>query len=160
MMLIDWYQMFLPSEIHWGNFAMFASFFRIGTMTSSTRAQKCSNEFGWMSPQVMWFNNSLLSSGKGSVSLLTKNTPLFLRSNNIEEISHSVQFAPISGKNLPFFGKLYNSVQSKDIFMISKVWSRIMIILSCLVICRPNLTSRLSSTTPGSKMSDMGNLDR
>ena len=56
--------------------------------------------------------------------------------------------------------KLYNSVQSKDIFMISKVGSRIMIILSFLIICRPNLTSRLSSTTPGSKMSDMGNLDR
>ena len=39
--------------MHWGNFARFASFFRIGTITSSTRAQKCSREFGWMSPQVM-----------------------------------------------------------------------------------------------------------
>ena len=65
--------------MHWGNFAMFASFFRIGTITSSTRAQKCSSEFGWMSPHVMWFNSSLLSSGSGSVSLLTKNTPLFLK---------------------------------------------------------------------------------
>ena len=71
----------------------------------------------------------------------------------LKDMPHSVQFAPISGQNLPFFGKLYNSVQSKDIFMISKVWSRIMTILSCLVISRPNLTSRLSSTTPGSKMS-------
>ena len=33
--------------------------------------------------------------------------------------------------------KLYNSVQSKDMFMISKVGSRIMIILSCLVIYGP-----------------------
>ena len=51
-------------------------------------------------------------------------------------------------------------VQSKVTFMISKAGSRIMIGLSCMVICRPNWTSRLSSTTTGSKMSDRVNLDR
>ena len=35
-------------------------------------------------------------------------------------LSHCVQFEPISGQILPFFGKLYKSVQSKDILMISK----------------------------------------
>ena len=65
--------------MHWGNLARFASFFRIGTITSSTRAQKCSREFGWMSPQVMWLSSLLPSSGRGSASLLTKKTPLFLK---------------------------------------------------------------------------------
>ena len=39
------------------------------------------------------------------------------KSNILRKKCHSVQFSPISGQNLPFFGKLYNSVQSKDIFM-------------------------------------------
>ena len=68
----------LPSEIHCGNLDMLHSFLRMGTITSSTRAQKCSSELGCMSPQVMWFRSSPLSSGKGSDSRLTKNTPLFL----------------------------------------------------------------------------------
>ena len=64
--------------MHWGNFARFASFFKMGTITSSTRAQKCSRELGWMSPQVMWFRSFCPASGRGSASRLTKNTPLFL----------------------------------------------------------------------------------
>lgn len=66
--------------MHCGNFAMLASFLRMGTMTSSTRAQKCSRELGWMSPQVMWFSSCriFLLDGSGSVSRFTKNTPLFL----------------------------------------------------------------------------------
>ena len=74
-------------------------------------------------------------------------------------VVHSVLSSRFLAKSAPLFGKLNNSVQSKDIFMISKVGSRIMIILSCLVICRPNLTSRMSSTTPGLEMSDKENLD-
>ena len=65
--------------MHWGNLARFASFLRMGTITSSTRAQKCSRELGWISPQVMWFRRFFPSSGKGSASRLTKNTPLFLK---------------------------------------------------------------------------------
>ena len=64
--------------MHCGNFDMFASFLSIGTITSSTRAQKCSRELGWMSPQVMWLRSSFTLSGRGTASLLTKKTPLFL----------------------------------------------------------------------------------
>ena len=59
----------------------------------------------------------------------------------------------------PLLGQLYNSAQSKDIIMISKVGSRIMIGLSSRTILRPNQTSRMSSTTPGLEMSDKENLD-
>ena len=73
---------------------------------------------------------------------------------------HSVIFRPILAKSEPFFGKLNNSAQSEYFFMISKVGSTTMIGLSCQTIMRSNQTSRLSSTTPGSEMSDMGNLDQ
>ena len=33
----------LPSAMHWGNFARFSSFLNKGTITSSTRAQNCSD---------------------------------------------------------------------------------------------------------------------
>ena len=65
--------------MHCGNFDMFASFLSIGTITSSTRAQKCSRELGWMSPQVMWLRRSFTFLARGKASLLTKKTPLFLR---------------------------------------------------------------------------------
>ena len=78
----------------------------------------------------------------------------------LNQKTHSVIFRPILAKSEPFFGKLNNSVQSKYFFMISKEGSTTMIGLSCQTIMRSNQTSRLSSTTPGSEMSDMGNLDQ
>ena len=43
--------------------------------TSSTQAQKWSKALGWISPQVISFKK--LSFGRGFISLLMKNTPLF-----------------------------------------------------------------------------------
>ena len=75
-------------------------------------------------------------------------------------MTHSVIFRPILAKYSPVFGKLNNSVQSKDFFMISKVGSSTLIGLSCMTILRSNQASRMSSTTPGSEISDRGNLDQ
>ena len=47
MLMILLLLLLLPSAMHCGNFARFSSFLNKGTMTSSTRAQNCSDQNNW-----------------------------------------------------------------------------------------------------------------